>query len=192
MKVVLIGVGALGSNLVLCARSIEGLEWTIVDFDRVEFKNTQSQFHPVTSIGKSKVESMRRTMFGLFKHRIDGRPVKLTDQNVEQLLGGADLVVDCLDNAPARESLKAWTDRHDVPCLHGGVAEDGEFGIVRWDDNFAIDKESAAGQQTCEAGEHTPFMLLVSSAMAVALQEFAADSSRRLNFNITPESVQRI
>ncbi len=56
MRVVLVGVGALGSNLVFAARSIEGLEWTLVDFDRVQFKNTQSQYHPVTSIGKNKVE----------------------------------------------------------------------------------------------------------------------------------------
>lgn len=185
MRVVLIGVGALGSNLLFCARSIEGLEWVLVDMDRVEFKNTQAQFHTVQSIGKNKAEAMKRTAFALFKLRVEAKPVELKANNIEQLLFGADLVIDCLDNAYTRKLVKHWTERTGTPCLHGGLAEDGEFGLVRWDEQFVVDEETAAGQATCEAGEHTPFIMLVSSVMAVALQEFVLNGSR-LNFNAAP------
>ena len=44
MKIVVVGVGALGSHLLLAARNVPA-EWKIVDFDSVEMKNIQSQFH---------------------------------------------------------------------------------------------------------------------------------------------------
>ena len=42
--VVIVGVGALGSHVALLGRNW-GVQLKLVDFDRIEQKNTQAQFH---------------------------------------------------------------------------------------------------------------------------------------------------
>jgi len=193
MKLItVVGLGALGSNLVLCAREIPGVQWRVVDFDRVESKNTRSQFHPRMVQRRNKAQALQQTMHSLFGLRdVTPIPSRLTGGNAETLLAGSALVVDCLDNAESRSLLIEACDRLGRTRVHAGLAEDGTFAIVRWGEAFTVDTESAAGAATCEAGEHTPFILLVAAQLAVAVQRFCADGSTD-NYNVTPDGVLRI
>ena len=69
----------------------------------------------------------------------------------------------------------AW-DHGDVGRLPYG---DGTFGIVRWDEHFAPDAEDAAGQATCEGGEHLPLIGVLGSSIARVIQDFAKDGTKR-------------
>jgi hypothetical protein len=94
--------------------------------------------------------------------------------NVDELLVGSDLVLDCVDNAPTRQLIQDWCTAHRVPCLHGGLAANGEFGIVAWDVDFPIES-AAEGEDvvpTCHEGDFLPFIQLVSAQMALAAQLF--------------------
>jgi hypothetical protein len=53
-----------------------------------------------------------------------------------------------------------------VPLLHGALAADGTFGLVRWDDRFTVDREDTASQATCEGGEHLPVIGLMGATLA--------------------------
>ena len=117
-NIVIVGVGALGSHVVQFLRSVPDVAITVVDFDRVEQKNTLSQFHPRQSVGRSKVLAIQQTMSFLFGKKLQTVPHKLTADNVEVVLGVADLIVDCLDNAEARQLVQRFARRHEVPCLH--------------------------------------------------------------------------
>lgn len=181
--VTIVGVGALGSHVLQFLRG-EDVRFKIIDFDRVEQKNTLSQFHGRPSVRKSKVESVKQTMQFLFGLKVEGVPHKLTSQNVEQLLGGADLILDCLDNGEARRLVQGYARKTETPCLHGALAADGAYGAIVWDQNFQIDDE-ASGVPTCEDGTHLPFIALVSSFLARAAQRFLRDGVRA-GFHIHP------
>ena len=183
-QITIVGVGALGSNLTLMMRNIEA-QTRVIDFDRIERKNTLSQFHTRQGLGHNKAQALARSMHGLFGLRVEAVPHRLTSDNVEALLGGSDLVVDCLDNAASRGVVQRCVRALGLPCLHGALAPDGSFGRAVWDDDFLIDTEPEGAAATCEDGEHLPFIAQVAAAMAMASQSFLSSGERR-SFHILP------
>lgn len=188
MTLVIVGVGALGSHLVQFVRN-EKTAIRIIDFDRVELKNVSSQFHSKTSVGKNKTAALAQTVDFLYGRKLQGVPNKLSTDNVNELLGprGTDkpvLVVDCVDNAATRTLIQNHCRIHSIPCLHGALAADGQFGRVIWSEQFVIDSD-ASGAATCEDGEHLPFIALTAAYLARAVQIFLR-SGKRVGFSVTP------
>jgi glyceraldehyde-3-phosphate dehydrogenase/erythrose-4-phosphate dehydrogenase len=181
-RVVIVGVGALGSHLVQFLRA-EDAQLFVIDMDRVEQKNTLSQFHARNSVGKNKVQALQQAMKFLWNTKVDGTPHQLTSDNVEQVLKGADLIIDCLDNAEARGLVQTYARAHDVPCLHGALSAGGELGRVVWDEQFTIDSEDGVGAATCEDGEHLPFIGMAATYLARSAQEFLK-SGRKLGWQV--------
>lgn len=189
MKVItIVGVGALGSHLVQLLRN-ERVGVRIVDFDRIEQKNTASQFHGKPHVGKTKVESLKQTVKLLWGSNLTGFPVKLTKDNVHELLGGSDLVIDCVDNGEARRLIQGYVRAEGLPCLHGALDATGSFGRAVWTSNFSIDDE-VAGMATCENGVHLPFISITAAYLAYAVQQFLS-SGKQYSFNISPGGVFR-
>lgn len=177
-KITIVGVGALGSHLVPLLRGLEATV-KVVDFDRVEQKNTMSQFHAKSSVGILKVQGLKQSMQFLFGMKLEAVSAKLTSENDAQLLGGSDLVVDCLDNGAARRIIQSYVRKSGIACVHGALAPDGAFGQVIWDESFRIDDESADAKATCEDGEHLPFVSVVSSLIAKSVQDFVKHRQKK-------------
>jgi hypothetical protein len=154
-----------------------------VDFDRIEQKNVLAQFHARTGIGKNKAQSLQQSVNFLFGVKIEAIPHEVTKNNVETLLGGAALVIDCLDNGPSRELIQNIARSRGIPCLHGALAADGTVGGVIWDPKFEIDFESEGGGATCEDGEHLPFISMIASFLARSAQEFLT-TGRQMSFQL--------
>lgn len=182
-NVTIVGIGALGSHVVQFLRN--DVQLKVIDFDKVEQKNVLSQFHARNSVGKSKVLSLQQAVNFLWGIKIDVIPHKLVADNAAQLLGGADLLIDCLDNGEARRLVQSYVRDHKVPCLHGALAADGQMGRVIWDEDFRIDDESA-GAATCEDGEFLPFIGMTSCYIARAAQEYLT-SGKKMGFQIYPK-----
>lgn len=189
-RVIIAGVGALGSHLVQFIRN-EDINIVVVDMDRVEQKNVLSQFHGKASVGKNKAQSMQQTMKFLYGLKLEGLPRKIQDNNVEVLLKGSDLVVDCLDNLEARALIQNYVRDNGIPCLHGALAADGAFGRVIWDEQFVIDPEAVEGGATCEDGEHLAFIGVVSCYLARSIHEFL-NNDKRFGYQINPTGVIRV
>lgn len=190
MSVVIIGVGALGSHVALFGRNWkEGL--TVVDFDSIESKNVQSQFHTKMALRRNKAEAVKQAFQGMFGTQVKAVPHKLTKDNVETLLGGATLVLDCTDNAEARRLIQGYVKKHGTPCLHGALSADGSFGRVVWTEMFALDEEGAEGQATCEDGVNLPFHGVVASQIALVAQRFLTLGEKR-SYQITPTGIIRL
>lgn len=186
--VIIVGVGALGSHVALLLRNVTDL--CIIDFDRVEQKNVQSQFHGKPHVGKLKTDSLKATMNLLYGIKVMAFSSKLVENNVDSLLGGADLIVDCLDNGAARRIVQSFARAHVVPCVHGALSAAGDFGVVRWDERFVIDDEGASGQATCENGAHLPFIAIVSAYLARSAQMFLHDGEKA-DFLVKPDGAFR-
>ncbi len=183
--VTIVGVGALGSHLVQFLRTVPDITIRVIDFDRIETKNTLAQFHARSHVGKLKAPSLQQTMFFLWGTRIEVSSSKLVSDNVRELLGKADLVIDCLDNGEARRLVQGFVRKGSIPCLHGALAADGGFGRVVWDESFIIDDEGVGGAATCEAGEHLPFIAIVSAYLARAAQMFLVNG-KKVGFQVSP------
>lgn len=170
IELVIVGVGALGSHVALFVRNLD-VKLTVIDFDRVEAKNTASQFHTRLSLGKNKAAALAQSLKGLFGVDATAVPHRLGSDNVEVLLGRAGLVVDCLDDAPSRKVVQDFVRARAIPCVHGALAADGAFGRVVWDDAFTIDA-AAPGAATCEDGQHLPFVARVAAELAHAVATY--------------------
>jgi molybdopterin/thiamine biosynthesis adenylyltransferase len=189
-KIIIVGVGALGSHVALLGRNWEqGLK--LVDFDRVESKNLMAQLHTKQGVSKNKAQGLQRTLQGLFGVKVEAVPHKLTADNVEALLGGSALVLDCTDNIEARRVIRTGARNLEVPCLHGALAADGSLGRIIWTESFTPDSEGEDGQATCEDGELLPFFALVASQMAWVAQEFLL-TGRKQSFQVWPGGLMRV
>lgn len=177
MRVVVVGVGALGSHVVQLGRTLP-VQWKVIDFDRIEAKNLLAQFHTRMGVGKNKAQALAQAMQGMFGVKIDAIPHRLTADNTETLLGDADLVVDCLDNAEARTLVQAFVRARGIACVHGALAPGGELGRVVWDHAFVIDSEDAPGQATCENGEHLPLIAQTAATLTQAIALFVGQRSQ--------------
>jgi hypothetical protein len=178
MRIVICGVGALGSTAALFCRNLEA-ELAFVDFDRVESKNVMAQFFVKASIGKNKAEALKAQMLTFYGVKCEAFGVKLNETNVEQLCGRADLILDAFDNAKSRMVLSDWARKNGKALVHAAVSGDGTFGIVRWDERFVPDAEDKEGQATCEGGEHLPLLGVLGSSIARIVQDFAKDGTKR-------------
>lgn len=150
--IVLVGCGFLGSLWMqeVCKRLIGlqipsyGLTFRLVDGDVVEERNLVNQWY-----GLDALEGKRRdkpfALDGLIHSQVEVRtelfPVRLDEENLNDVLDGATLVIDCVDNVPTRHLLWSWGMENDVPVLHLGLAADGQAS-VQWSagqhDTFAL------------------------------------------------------
>jgi molybdopterin/thiamine biosynthesis adenylyltransferase len=188
MKILFCGGGALGSHALFLARDLQH-ELAVIDFDRVETKNLASQWFVKQMVGKNKATALKMQLLNFYDVKLQDYTVKLTDVNVETLLADAGLVVDCFDNAASRRVVQSRVRATQTPCLHAGLAANGEFGVVRWDEHFTIDEEGAPGQATCEGRGFLPLILRVSSSIVASLQFFLAEK-RQVNWNVSPRNAE--
>lgn len=173
MRIAFCGVGALGSGAVLLCRNLDA-ELRLIDFDRVESKNLAAQWFVKQSVGKNKAEAARLQLANFYGRKAEALGVRLGEHNAAQLLDGCDLAVDCFDNQDSRLVLSQAARSRSLALVHAALAADGTFGLVRWDERFAPDREDQEGQATCEGGEHLPVIGLLAATLARAIQDFSA------------------
>lgn len=187
-RVGLVGVGAVGSHAALLLRGAALLR--LVDFDRIESKNTLGQFHSVKDVGKNKAVSLAANLAFIFKVGSTNNPVQVNDLNVEQVLEKEDLILDCTDNIKARLVLAMFSIQSGKPLLHAAMSADGSFARVVWRELFKPDQEEP-GAATCEDGENLPFHGLVGAYTALVAQQFLK-TGKKISLHITPTGVMRI
>lgn len=189
-RVAIVGVGALGSHVAQFMRNMDA-DLRVIDMDRIESKNTQSQFHSRQAVGKNKAQALSQFMNFLWCTKLDVVPHRLTKDNARELLCGFSLVIDCLDNGESRRVVQSLVRAEVIPCLHGALAADGRLGRACWDEDFTVDDEPAEAKATCEDGQHLPFIAMTSSYLAQAAMAFLERGSK-IGYHITPSGAIRI
>lgn len=122
-RVLLVGLGGLGSPaaLYLAAAGVGTLG--LVDFDSVELSNLQRQvIHTTQDLGKSKVRSARETIEAINPEvRVVEHPQKLSSSNVMEIIEYYDLVLDGTDNFSTRFLLNDACVLAGKACVYGAV-----------------------------------------------------------------------
>ena len=122
-KVLLIGAGGLGSPaaLYLAAAGVGTLG--IIDADIVDTSNLQRQIlHTVDRVGTPKVDSAEIAIHGINPEVIVKKyGVRLTSENVLDVITGYDVIVDGTDNFPTRYLLNDASLVAGIPVVHGSI-----------------------------------------------------------------------
>lgn len=102
--VCVVGCGGLGGYVVSALSRIGVGNLTIVDSDCFEETNLNRQiFSQENNLGKPKVEVIADEVGKINSEiKVNALQVKLEEANASEIIGGADVVVDCLDNFEAR------------------------------------------------------------------------------------------
>jgi len=117
------GAGGLGSPVAIYLAVAGVGTLRICDCGEPELSNLNRQIlHDDTRIGKSKALSAQQTLCRL-NPDITVVPLaeRITDVTVAELVGDADILVDCLDNFDTRHVLNRYAVKKHLPMVHAGV-----------------------------------------------------------------------
>lgn len=122
-KVLMLGAGGLGSPAALYLAAAGVGTIGIVDMDDVDASNLQRQIlHNLDRIGHRKVDSARETIEKLNPDvKVNTYDVRLTADNIIDIMTGYDIVVDGADNFPSRYLLNDASVKLGIPVVHGSI-----------------------------------------------------------------------
>jgi len=130
--VLVIGAGGLGSPVLMYLGSAGVGRITVVDHDTVDVTNLQRQIaHNLSRVGTPKVTSAAQTIAAInpevqvvaLQERADAR-------RLDELVAGADLVIDCSDNFTTRHAVNAACVAHRKPLVSGAaIGFDGQVSV---------------------------------------------------------------
>lgn len=117
------GAGGLGCPVAMNLALAGAGHLTICDTDTVDITNLNRQFlHNEKSIGLEKTLSAQKTLEAINSEvSIKTAQCKITHENIESLLGNAQIIIDCLDNFEARYALNRAALKKNIPLVHGAV-----------------------------------------------------------------------
>ena len=122
-KVLIAGVGGLGSPVAINLAAAGVGVIRLVDHDRVDLSNLNRQFlHWNEDIGRKKVDSAIEKLRKLNPDiKIEAIWETIDDSNVSQIVDDSDLIVDAMDNLAARYLLNKCAIEKNIPFFHGAV-----------------------------------------------------------------------
>lgn len=127
-----VGAGGLGSPVALYLGTAGVGRITIVDHDAVDLTNLQRQIaHNLERLGHPKAESARDAIAAI-NPDVFVRPLVLRAdaQELDELVRGADVVVDCCDNFATRHAINRACFAHGKPLVSGAAIRfDGQVSV---------------------------------------------------------------
>lgn len=131
-RVLVIGVGGLGSPAALYLATAGVGHLTLVDHDTVDLTNLQRQIaHTEARVGQPKVESARQALLAINPElQITTLAERADAQRLDTLVADADVMLDCSDNFATRQALNAACVRHGRPLVSGAAIRfDGQLAV---------------------------------------------------------------
>jgi molybdopterin/thiamine biosynthesis adenylyltransferase len=188
-RVLVIGMGGLGSpaSMYLAASGVGHL--VISDFDRVDESNLQRQIvHGEASVGESKASSAKHRLLSLNSHvQVDAIDYELDGEELSQQVAQASVVVDCTDNFTSRFALNRACLAHRTPLVSAAAirweAQISTFDPGREDSPCyrCLYPDTSVEAATCAAeGVMAPLVGIVGSIQAVEAIKLITGSGETL------------
>ncbi|MDO6454125.1 molybdopterin-synthase adenylyltransferase MoeB [Neptunomonas phycophila] len=175
-RVLILGVGGLGSPVAMYLAAAGVGHLVLVDDDQVEMTNLQRQIaHNTASIGQSKVESAAATLAQINPDiEVTTRAERLDEAALMEQVANVDLVVDCTDNFTTRFMLNRACVAHKKPLVSGAaIRMEGQISVyhpgVEGSPCYqCLYKEGEDEALTCsEAGVLSPLVGIIGSMQAL-------------------------
>ncbi len=122
-RVLVVGLGGLGSPVAMYLAAAGVGTLTLADFDAVDLSNLQRQIlHTHERVGLTKVESARRALQALNPDvELSVIKASLTEKNLPEIVKTVDLVVDGCDNFATRFAVNDACFAAGVPLVSGAA-----------------------------------------------------------------------
>ena len=128
----IIGAGGLGSPAALYLGTAGVGRITLVDPDSVDLTNLQRQIaHNLSRVGQPKADSVAQTLRAINPDVQVRALVRRADAALlDELVAGADVVLDCTDNFRTRQLINAACVKHRKPLVSGAaIGFDGQVSV---------------------------------------------------------------
>ena len=175
-KVLIIGLGGLGSPaaLYLAASGVGRL--ILCDHDTVDFSNLQRQIiHRTSSVGQPKVDSARAALHDINPEvECIALPLRADEAQLRELVAQADVVLDCSDNFDTRYAVNRVCRELRKPLVSGAAIQfDGQVAVFdfRCDNaacyNCLFPEDSQAAELRCATtGVFAPLVGIIGTLQA--------------------------
>jgi adenylyltransferase/sulfurtransferase len=122
-KVLLIGMGGLGSPLSMYLAAAGVGRIGIVDFDVVDFTNLQRQvIYSTNDVGRPKLQAAKERIQGINPYvEVDTYETRLTSENALQIFENYDIIIDGTDNFPTRYLVNDACVLLGKPNVYGSI-----------------------------------------------------------------------
>jgi len=175
-RVLIIGMGGLGSpaGLYLAAAGVGHL--VISDFDEVDLSNLQRQIaHTSNNIGLAKVESAKQSFHAINPLiNITALNKKLEGDELLEQVKQADIVVDCCDNFETRFAINDACVEAKTPLISGAAIRfEGQISVFDSRDktcpcyNCLYPRDGAVAQSCSDNGVIAPITGIIGSMQAL-------------------------
>src|SRR3989338_2544154 len=147
-RVLIIGLGGLGSPAALYLAASGVGQLTLCDHDTVDFSNLQRQIiHRTASVGQPKVASAQATLRDINPEvECIALPVRADEAQLRELVAQADVVLDCSDNFTTRYAVNRVCMELRKPLVSGAAIQfDGQVSVF---DFRRADNRADAFEQT--------------------------------------------
>lgn len=175
-RVLIVGLGGLGSPVALYLAAAGVGELHLADFDQVDLTNLQRQvIHDTQGIGQLKVASAALRLRALNPSiELVSHTHALDVDTLSSAVGAVDLVLDCSDNFATREAVNAACFAHGKPLVSGAAIRlEGQLSVFdpRRDNSpcyHCLYGHGSDAELTCsEAGVLGPVVGMVGSLQAL-------------------------
>lgn len=133
-KVFVVGAGGLGSPVALYLAAAGIGTIGLIDSDVVDMSNLQRQvLHHTPDVGRSKVLSAKEKIQAINPDvKVETHEARFTAENALELITPYDIVIDGVDNFPAKFLINDACYFADKPLVHGGILrfEGRVFSII--------------------------------------------------------------
>lgn len=182
-KVVVFGLGAAGSNVLLhLAYAHPDLSFVGVDFDIVEQRNFEAGTQPYSKadLNRPKVQAMQRILQSSRKIMAGHVTRILSAKQISDIAGDpADaLLIDAFDNAESRNLFLPLAKTHHI--MHVGFSAT-LTGEAVWAESYSeMTPDSKGNFDVCQAHVARPFIHALTAIAALLATEFI-DSGKKRN-----------
>lgn len=104
--VAICGLGGLGSNIAFSLARLGIKKLILIDYDRVDMSNLHRQQYRVDQIDIHKTEALRENLADITPFlEVECHTCRLTEENIPELLKGADIICEAFDHADCKATL---------------------------------------------------------------------------------------
>ena len=175
-RVLIIGVGGLGSPIALYLAAAGVGTLHLVDFDEVDLSNLQRQIaHTVSDLGTKKVDSAQQSINQINPDIcVIAQTEALEGAALNRAVAEADVVIDATDNFSTRFAINAACVESKTPLVSGAaIRMEGQVSVFDSRDDKApcyqcLYSDISEDQLTCsEAGVMAPLVGIIGSVQAM-------------------------
>ena len=176
------GAGAIGSNLVenLVRQGFRDI--TVVDGDRIEERNINTQIWTYKDIGAFKTKILGYKAFEIAKIIITpiSKIISQEKQFKKFFPNRTYLVIDAFDNSKSRQLLKDFCGKAEISCLHIGFS--GGYGEIIWNEDYRVPDDK--GIDDCDYPLARNLIMLIIAVASEVIIKFVTKSIKE-NYTIT-------